>query len=443
VLVKERFVMKKIIFLCIAMLGVICGAAKYPYKTLEEAFKAAKFDPDAKDSGYFIAASDSHSGIGDEGFPKVIVNEINAMKPEPLFLIVNGDLITNASHGFGNVPDSKQKEKAIKEFKLFKESVSSLKIPVKLTLGNHDTYPYEKDGELFRTVFVGAKVYDSFDEKGVHFILLNGAQSGDIDKDQEQWLEKDIAKIPPDKTIIIFVHQPAIGKVANERGIALTLERVLSNHRGRIWVIGGHEHCNHVATFKMKNTLLVQATITTCNAKAFGRERPGYWIYCLKNGQVCDRIFRKLGEGFRIDKKPNFAKAKPIPKPFGKLQDINWTMMIGEGDRKYLVKGRGGDVVTWWAYIKELIYKLPLKEHGGNPSNIAILGYLGKLGIKDENQVEFSSNGREWKRVKINPPENNVYLFKIPDEFKGKNDLYVRVIGKNHSCIVAGFAFCK
>lgn len=436
--------MKKFLIAGALAISTLCAAVEYPYKTLDAAFKAAKFDPNGKDSGYFVATADSHTGIGEEGFPSAVINEINAMKPRPRFLVVNGDLITNASHSFGNVPNAKQKEKAIREFKLFKESLRSLKIPFKLTLGNHDTYPYEKDGELFRKVFTDSKVYDSFDEANVHFILLNGAQSGDIDKKQEKWLNEDIAGVAPDKTIIIFVHQPAIGKIANERGIALTLEKVLKSHKGKIWVIGGHDHRNDIKTFKMKDTKLVQAVITTCNAKTWGSESPGYWIYCLKNGQVCDRIYRKLGEGFRIDKKPDYSKAKPIPKPFEKLKNRTWTLMVGDGDRKYLVKGKGGDVVTWWAYIKELIYKLPLGEKGENASQLAILGYLGKLGGKDENEVFFSSDGVDWEQIKIEKPQNNAYIFNIPDKLRrsGK-ELYIRIIGKNHSCIVAGFAFCK
>ncbi len=48
--------------------------------------------------------------------------------------------------------------------------------PVKLTLGNYDTYRGENDLSLFRRVFEDTPVTYSFETKGVAFIIANGGR---------------------------------------------------------------------------------------------------------------------------------------------------------------------------------------------------------------------------------------------------------------------------
>lgn len=437
-----------ICLITILMIIVALGtqAQKYPFKTLKEALNASKFNPEKKGASYFIATADSHTGVGKEGFPSVIVDEINAMKFSPAFLVVNGDLITSASLGFGQVPGKKQKLKALQEFRKFRKVLEKLKpqIPYKLTLGNHDTYPYEKDGVLFKQIFPEHSLYSSFNLDNIHVVLLNGAQSGDIDKKQLKWLENDIAKLSPTQTVIIFVHQAAIEKnIVRERGIGESIRQVFAKYKGNIWLIGGHRHYNSTKVLKLPKTNVVRVVITTCNEKCWGSEKPGYWIYCLKNGNVHSRIFRRLGKGYRLAKKPDYSKAKPIPIPFGKTQNRLWTMMVGNDDRQYLIKSKAGDVVTWWAYVRELIYKLPLSKTCNKATNLALLANLGKINIEKKNQVFLSFDGQNWQQQKVPKPANGVYMFAIPEKMRKNKDIYVKVIGVNSKCIVGGFALCR
>lgn len=437
--------MKKTLILLI-MLAVASGisAWEYPYQNIDNAFKAAEFNQAKDNASFFIVLSDSHWGLGGEGIPKAFIDEINAMKPLPKFLLINGDIINSASVCFGNVPKSpKAKEKALNEFKELKTFLGQLnpKISYKLTLGNHDTYPYEKDAGLFHQIFPKHTLYSSFDLSGVHIVLLCGGQSGDIDKKQLEWLKKDIAKIPKDQTVILFAHQPAFSQIVRERGISQAIRSVFAQHRGNMWVVGGHCHRNSIQVFNLPETKIVQTTIISSNPKKV--KAPGYWVYCLENGKVQSRIYREINSGFRIAKKPNYAKTKEIPIPFAETENRLWTLMIGDGDRQYLVKGKGGDVVTWWAYIKELIYKLPLSKANNQATQIALLANLGKIDTDKTNQIYLSADGENWQEQKLSQPSNQVYLFDIPEDMRQKQYLFVKIIGNNSTCYLGGFALCE
>jgi hypothetical protein len=437
--------MKKIFILM--MISAFCAkthAWEYPYQNIDDAFKATGFSPTNDNASFFVVLSDSHWGLGEEGIPQAFVDEINTFQPLPEFLLINGDIINSASVCFGNVPKSLQaKEKALNEFKDLKTFLGQLnpKISLKLTLGNHDTYPYEKDGGLFQQIFPDHKLYSSFELSGVHIVLLCGGQSGDIDEKQLAWLKQDIAKIPKNQTVILFAHQPAFAKIVRERGISEAIRSAFSEHTGSMWVVGGHCHYNSIQVFKLPKTKIVQTTIISSNSEKV--KAPGYWVYCLEDGKVQSRIYREINSGFRIASKPNYSKAKAIPIPFGETKNRLWTLMVGDGDRQYLVKGKGGDVVTWWAYVKDLVYKLPLSKANMQATKIALLADLGELDNEDANQIYFSVDGENWQEQKLSTPVNKVYMLDIPEDMRKEQDLFVKIIGKNATCYFGGFALCK
>ena len=197
------------------------AAGHYPLATLAQAYATAGFDAAAKNAVVFVAASDVHYGYCDEEGMLPIIREVNAMMPRPAFFVITGDLICSASIAFGNRPDGKQKAKAVEEFCLFKKHLDSVSpaIPVRLVLGNHDTYPGEVEPELFHRVFPDRPAYQSFDVAGVHFVALNGHSTGYIDGQQRDWLTADIARVPTGRTIVTFVHQPALQSTVAERDL--------------------------------------------------------------------------------------------------------------------------------------------------------------------------------------------------------------------------------
>ena len=395
----------------------------------------------------FVAASDVHYGYCDEEGMLPIIREVNAMMPRPAFFVITGDLICSASIAFGNRPDGKQKAKAVEEFCLFKKHLDSVSpaIPVRLVLGNHDTYPGEVEPELFHRVFPDRPAYQSFDVAGVHFVALNGHSTGYIDGQQRDWLTADIARVPTGRTIVTFVHQPALQSTVAERGISQAVGQAFAGRTGELWLVAGHIHANADAVFALPKTTIVQASIcnSTKGKKVWGSpEMPGYWVYCLCDGHIVARIFRKLGEGYRLQKQPNLAHAQPMPRPWDGIQGIRWKLMVGEGDREYLLSARAGDCLDWWSYVRELVYRLPLAKARGKVSRLALLAALDDTRSPKTEKVFVSSAGKEWTELPLGNRVQGVYTMAIPENLRNQNDLRVKVCSGGNG-IVAGFAMLE
>ncbi|HKZ80391.1 MAG TPA: metallophosphoesterase [Pyrinomonadaceae bacterium] len=145
------------------------------------------------------------------------VNDINALKPPPDFVLVGGDLAQ-----FGQP----------KELELGKQILSELKAPLKMVAGEHDWYL--DLGEKWQELF-GPPNY-SFHHKGVHFIGLMSVNEKDFWTDRKmtplermktvaqldspiqsrfevgeagrEWLRQALAKVPNDTPIVLMTHAP-------------------------------------------------------------------------------------------------------------------------------------------------------------------------------------------------------------------------------------------
>jgi len=145
------------------------------------------------------------------------VEDINALKPQPDFVLLGGDLAQLGQP---------------KELELGKQILSELKAPVKMMVGEHDWFL--DMGEKWRELF-GPPTY-SFDHKGVHFITLmsvnekdfwterkmtpmermmtvagldNALQSRfEVGEEGREWLKQDLANVPTDRPIVVFSHSP-------------------------------------------------------------------------------------------------------------------------------------------------------------------------------------------------------------------------------------------
>ena len=116
------------------------------------------------------------------------IEDINKMNHKPAFFCIAGDMIVHASTHFGAVPNEKEYQMAINEFRQFKVDADKLdkQVSLKLVLGNHDTHPQEIDPKIFWEVFPGYPPYQSMDLEGIHLIFLNGHSTGYIDIKQMQ-----------------------------------------------------------------------------------------------------------------------------------------------------------------------------------------------------------------------------------------------------------------
>ena len=416
----------------------------YPFKTLPEAFRVLGFDPTIKGNSFFVVTADVHYGIGEDGMLPTI-QEVNQMNPLPAFFCVDGDMILNGSRHFGAIPDANGLQAANHEFNEFKAHADLLnpQIPLLLVLGNHDTHPKEIEPAMFWEVFPDRPPYQSFDIEGVHILSLNGHNTGYIDPIQMKWLLDDISHIPSKQTVIIFVHQPSISRRVRERGLPEAVSEAFKNHHGLVWLIGGHEHWNRQKIFQLKNTQLIEHQITCGSNKIWGGpEHPGYWIYCIRKGQVIGRIFKQQFKGYRLEPEPDLNLTEKIPTPFDHINHYLWKLMVGEGDRNFLIESKAADCLNYWAYVKELVYRIPLKYAGNRGKTIAMLTDHKLQNLQQEGQYFLSSDLINWQEIKLKNANYDVLQFSIPSTFINLENIYFKFTPSGVAA-VAGFALLQ
>jgi 3',5'-cyclic-AMP phosphodiesterase len=145
------------------------------------------------------------------------VADINALDPQPDFVLYGGDLAQLGQSG---------------ELKLGAEILKQVKAPLKMMVGEHDWFL--DMGDLWKELF-GAPQY-SFEHKGVHFITLmsvnekdfwtkpgltpmermgivagldDGRQSRfEVGEEGREWLKGDLAKVAKTTPVVVFSHSP-------------------------------------------------------------------------------------------------------------------------------------------------------------------------------------------------------------------------------------------
>jgi len=115
------------------------------------------------------------------------------------------------------------------------ESRSS--VPIYPSPGNHD---YQCDGLASYLDFFSASRFYSFDEDGVHFVSLDSNQ---IDAEQLEWLEEDLAESVAEIKVAFF-HHPPFSSGSFHGGNQTVEQRLvpLFERYGVDLVFSGHEH---------------------------------------------------------------------------------------------------------------------------------------------------------------------------------------------------------
>lgn len=417
----------------------------YPYQSLNDAFKAAHFDPAKKGSSFIVMTTDTHYGRCDAEGMKYIIQDVNSMPVKPAFFLVNGDLANDASVTFGVNPTKEQQALAKEQFKLFKADADLLdkSVPVKLILGNHDTHPRKLDPDIFWSVFPGYPPYSSMDQEGIHVIFLHGHGNGTQDEPQLDWLMNDVKLIPRDQTVLIFIHQPSMMRRVRERKIPEAISKVFENHTGMIWLVGGHEHYNKQTAFRLKNTTMVEQWMVNGTSGVWGGpDRPGYWIYCLENGQVKARIYKQKTEGYRLEEMPDLTAAKPVPVPFDNCPGIVWKVMVGEGDYPYLLEADGADCINYWSGVKSIIYSLPLEKAQNKARHIALLSDALDENKAKPGQYFVSRDARQWTEVPLKDSKEDLLIIEIPSLMQKDRKMYVKFVPAGVAAI-AGIALTE
>jgi hypothetical protein len=408
-----------------------------------EAFRAAGFDPAAEGNGVFVVCGDVHDPEYSQHF-LAQVDDWNAMRPAPRFVALLGDNGCSVSRSFGHTPDEKGKARARQELEGLREKLTKLckAIPLKLVIGNHDTMPGEMDAAFFRTVFPGHPPYQTFEESGIRFMVWNGGHDGGIDARQRAWIKEQCTALPEGQTAVVLVHQPSLGMTERERGIPAAVSANFAGHTGPLWLLAGHVHSNSTSVFALPQTKIIQvAHVKSVN---------GYWVYGMREGRIVARVFCDVAQGFRSEALPDLNRpARPIPVPFEGRDDVVWSLLIGDdpkATKAAFVSGKGGDCGTWWFYVDELVYRLPLAEKGLGATRFAVLAALGKHRKSGEPAHVFASaDGTAWAEAPLLETRAAVNLFAVPEVLRGGKDLFVKVksYGYGADTCVGGFALCR
>jgi len=408
-----------------------------------EAFRMKGFDPAAADSSVFVVCGDVHEPEASQHFAGQI-EDWNAMRPAPVFVALLGDNGCSVSRSFGHTPDAMGLERARKELEGLRAATSKLRkdIPLKLVIGNHDTMPGETDAVFFREIFPECHPYEAFDVAGLRVMVWNGGHDGSIDAQQRAWIRKECAALPRDKAAVVLVHQPSLGMTERERGIPAMAREVFAEQTAPLWLLAGHVHGNATSVFALPKTRIVQAS----HVKSVN----GYWIYGIRGGRIAARVYVDVAKGCQAVPLPDLSRPAPtVPLPFEGRGDVLWSLLIGddpEATKAAFVSGKGGNCGTWWFYVDELVYKLPLADKGKGATRFAVLAALSKHRKTGEPAHIFASgDGTAWSETPLLESKAAEHLFAIPEALRGGRELYVKVksYGYGADTCVGGFALCK
>jgi 3',5'-cyclic AMP phosphodiesterase CpdA len=184
---------------------------------------------------------DNTYGIDTAASFRQVIAEIEALKVEPAFVLLTGDL---ANHGT---------EAAYNHLKsLIEETIQGWNVPYFMNLGNHDTRT------TFRKVFLND---ESVAEEAPHYtrdmvgdvrvIMLDskvvGGIHGHLDQVQLEWLDKQLATPAPAGTVI-GLHHPPVNRGIPRKGEEMLLldngDALAEVIEGRdvLGILSGHTH---------------------------------------------------------------------------------------------------------------------------------------------------------------------------------------------------------
>ncbi len=279
----------------------------------------------------FIHASDTH--LAPAALARTQQFRALAESLNPAFVIITGDLVKDALR----VGEAE----ATGYYDLFRQEAGLFKSPLWTVPGNHEIFGIERDKSKVSAEhpLYGRNIYHhyrgpdyySFNFGGVHFVGLNTVDIDDqwyyghVDTLQLEWLERDLAMVPPTMPVVTFNHIPffssfeALGgytdappaptlitvngkttfrhTVSNARAVLAVLRKHL-----HVLALGGHTHAGEQIVFEvdgLKTRFNQTAAIVGPNAGAGMQFVSGFTLYAVRNGVIDAGRFMPLG----IDKK--------------------------------------------------------------------------------------------------------------------------------------------
>ena len=180
---------------------------------------------------------------------------INHLKPD--FVITGGDMIYTAK----NVDDNK----AVVLFDLMDKELGLFRMPVRLTMGNHETVGITAESGIDKkNPNWGKRMYEkrygnpyySFMHEGWKFFILDGIKilekeknyTQGVDSAQMEWIRKELGNTDKKIPLVISIHTPLInpGAMTEPKSQALsenanTVLNLFKDHNLKM-VLQGHNH---------------------------------------------------------------------------------------------------------------------------------------------------------------------------------------------------------
>lgn len=158
-----------------------------------------------KSGGFtFVQMSDTHWGFGDPainpdfaGTLKKAIAAVNALDPQPDFVIFTGDLTHSTT-------DADVRAARLREFIQLSKTLKTK--DVRYMPGEHDAGL--DNGKIFRSV-VGETRY-AFSHKGVRFIALDNVSdpASSLGAEQLKWLSGELGELDKKSKLVVFSHRP-------------------------------------------------------------------------------------------------------------------------------------------------------------------------------------------------------------------------------------------
>jgi hypothetical protein len=202
-------------------------------------------------------------------------------------------------------------------FAEYERAVSRMGVPFFQVVGNHDldqVSPVDEDSTATFCAHFGPRYY-SFERGDVHYVVLDdvfwygSGYLGYLDADQLMWLEADLARVEPGRTVVVALHIPVLGSrhvrngqitpniniaVANREALYHLLEpydaHILTGHTHEsehVFEAGVHEHvCGAVCGAWWSGPICTDGTPN------------GYAVYEIRGSEV---TWRYKATGHELD----------------------------------------------------------------------------------------------------------------------------------------------
>jgi Icc protein len=238
--------------------------------------------------------SDLHVGADEQGVDPVprleaVVEAVRSLPNKPDAVLVSGDLTHD-----GSAP----------EFRLAREILKRLDLPLHVLPGNHD------DRTLLRDAFdlpgIGAEpVNYSVDVGDLCLVIFDsnvpGQDPGRYDPEQLRRLDSELAAQPDRPTLLAMHHPPLATGVREWDGINLepgqreALAEVVARHPQLRAIVGGHLH--RIAASSLAGCPVISAPSTYLQAQPdfhmegveFGGV-PGFVLHALLDGELSSQV---------------------------------------------------------------------------------------------------------------------------------------------------------